>query len=316
MKSSRQFIGGIAVIACIGAAGIWGPRIVQRMRPAPDSATTTAVPTKPFAKLAVGLPDALELPVDVIHQLGVTTSPALVDATPLELQLSGTLTLDPEKFEGLRAQFGGEVVELPQSEGATRSVSVGDRVTKGDLLAVIWSRELGEKKSELVDALSQQHHDTAELERIKPLAKDGAVAGRAILDLERVVEGDRIAVDRASRTLSVLRIKPAEIAEVRKEADNIIAGKPTPHEELISNWARIEVRAPFDGVVLERDVAVGQLVDNNDDHFKIGNLSRLRVVAYAYEEDLPRLDRLTDGERGWKITVPAAPEMPAQSGDV
>ncbi len=314
MKSARRIIEVVLVIALVGATALWGPKLVQRLRPAPDTEAQKAAVAKPSAKLAVGIAEALELPADVIRQMGVTTSVALADSTPVPLQMSGTLTLDPEKYAGIRSRFDGEVVELPQPEGASRSVSVGDPVKQGELLAVIWSRELGEKKSELVDALSQQHHDTAELERLRPLAKEGAVAGRTILDLERVVEGDRIAVDRASRTLSVLRIQPAEIEEVRKEAANIIAGKPTPHEDLISSWARIEVRAPFDGVVLERDVAPGQLVESNDDLFKIGNLSRLRVVAYAYEEDLPRLDRLTQTARNWTISVPASPDMSVQSG--
>ena len=56
----------------------------------------------------------------------------------------------------------------------------------------------------------------------------------------------------------------------------------------------IEVRSPLDGVILEKNIALGDLVDTNLDLFKIADLSRLRVMAHAYEEDLPLLDALAE----------------------
>src|SRR5271157_4892176 len=74
-------------------------------------------------------------------------------------------------------------------------------------------------------------------------------------------------------------------------------------QELVQAWARLDVVAPLDGVIIERNVALGELVDTTSDLFKIADLSRLGVLAHAYEEDLPTLDCLPASQRMWSVTV-------------
>jgi cobalt-zinc-cadmium efflux system membrane fusion protein len=74
------------------------------------------------------------------------------------------------------------------------------------------------------------------------------------------------------------------------------------------------VFSPLDGTVIERNVALGDLVDTNIDLFKVADLSRLRVVAHAYEEDLPSLDALKDDHRTWSVSVGSGSEAAARTG--
>ena len=67
-------------------------------------------------------------------------------------------------------------------------------------------------------------------------------------------------------------------------------------------------------MILERNIAMGDLVDTSLDLFKIADLSRLRVVANAYEEDLPSLDALKGSDRRWMIRVGAEPEAESRPG--
>ena len=90
-------------------------------------------------------------------------------------------------------------------------MDVGDRVSKDQLLAVVWSRELGEKKSELVDGLSQLRVDEETLARLTATSKDGAIPERSLREAERHVEADRIAVARTLRTLETWRVPQEEI---------------------------------------------------------------------------------------------------------
>jgi cobalt-zinc-cadmium efflux system membrane fusion protein len=83
---------------------------------------------------------------------------------------------------------------------------------------------------------------------------------------------------------------------------------------LVQQWARLEVRAPLDGVVVERNAVLGDLVDTGVDLFMIADLSRLRVSAHAYEEDLPKLDALKEGQRRWAIRVASDPNAELHSG--
>ena len=73
--------------------------------------------------------------------------------------------------------------------------------------------------------------------------------------------------------------------------------------ETVHEWAKSEIRSPLDGVLLERNVAKGDLVDPSLDLFMVADLTRLRVVAHAYEEDLPTLDSLPHDQRRWNVRV-------------
>ena len=219
------------------------------------------------------------------------------------LEMSGTLMLDADRLSHVHARFPGEIVELGPGDGRSPAVCFGQRVRKGQLLAVIWSRDLGEKKSDLVDALSQLRVDEDSLARISKAAAEGSVPDRILRDTERKVEADRIAVSRAVRILQSWRISKEEIDQVRAEADRLCENhcrgrRRADREEMVAQWAKLEVLSPLDGTMIERNVALGDLVDTNIDLFKVADLSRLRVVAHAYEEDLPSLDALQDDHRG------------------
>ena len=70
----------------------------------------------------------------------------------------------------------------------------------------------------------------------------------------------------------------------------------------------------MDGVILEKNIALGDLVDTNLDLFKIADLSRLRVMAHVYEEQLPLLDNLAESQRQWTISVQSDTGLPPLAG--
>jgi cobalt-zinc-cadmium efflux system membrane fusion protein len=181
-------------------------------------------------------------------------------------------------------------------------------------LAVIWSQDLGEKKSELVDGLSQLHLDEETLQRLTDASAEGAVPDRTLREVRRKVEADRIAVSKALRTLQSWRLSQEEIDEVRAEAARLIREKTPDRQGLVQQWARLDVVAPLDGVIIERNVTLGELVDTTSDLFKVADLTRLGVLAYAYEEDLPTLDALPESQRAWSVTVGSGSDAATRIG--
>ena len=276
-------------------------------------------------QLVAGARDTIQLPAAVARESGIQTAVAEPATQAMSLELSGTLILDSDRLSHVHARFAGEVVEFGPVElpanagtthGGTRGLDFGDPVHTGQLLAVIWSRELGEKKSELVDALSQLRVDEETLARLTRASAEGAVSDRTTHDAERKVESDRIAEARIVRTLETWRVPKPEIDAIRAEAARFSSSKGTGHtrEELVHQWARLEVRSPLDGVILEKNIALNDLVDTNLDLFKIADLSRLRVIAHAYEEDLPLLDAIPLSDRRWTIRVGTNPKAAALPG--
>ena len=191
-----------------------------------------------------GKKDALALPADVAKRLEVQTEPARPSTVPSTLELSGSLILDSDRLAHVHARFPGEVVELGNAGNGSRPVAFGQHVRKGQVLAVIWSQDLGEKKSELVDGLSQLHLDEESLQRLTEAAAEGAIPDRTLREARRKVEADRIAVSKALRTLQSWRLSKEEIDEVRAEAarlgprKNARPARSSSSSGLGSTWSR------------------------------------------------------------------------------
>jgi len=270
--------------------------------------------TASCAQLVPGQPGTVSLPEDVVHRLRIETCIAEPAQSGATLELSGTLMFDTNRLSHVHARFAGEITEIGTASGGYRPVDFGETVHKDQLLCVLWSRDLGEKKSELIDALSQLHLDKETLDRLTESSKEGAVPERTVRTARRQVETDEIAVSRCIRTLQSWRISEKEIDAVRAEAAHYYAAKKTAGEQMVQEWARVEIRAPQDGVIVERNAVLGDLVDTSVDLFMIADLSRLRVSAHAYEEDLPRLDALKEGQRRWAIRAASEPNAELHSG--
>lgn len=262
--------------------------------------------------------DRVVVPPDLANRLGLKTAPAAAPASNRSLPpLAGTLAVDLSTQSRIYSRFPGEVVSLgttpepiptalPGGRPAAgeRPLRVGDRVTKGQTLAVVWSKDLGEKKSELLDALSKLRRDEEQLTALRETEKAGGVPARSVRDAERDVEADRVAAERAELTLRSWRLTNAEVAAVRAQAAQL--GKPGGKRPDPAEWARSEVTSPRDGVVVEQNTTASTIVDTTTPLFVVADLSRLAVWAHVYEEDLP----LIQGVRGpvrWTVTVPSRP---------
>ena len=245
-----------------------------------------------------------------------TAAVATAHASPFA-PFQGSLAVDNNTLQRVHSRFSGEVVELgsasvPQSGSAStqasplvnRPLQVGDQVKAGQLLAVVWSKDLGEKKSELVEAVSKWKSDGKVFERLTELYKQGGTAERSLRDTERTVQSDKVAVDRAERTLKSWRLTDTEIAAVKSEAEKLSDATASRIDS--ASWARVDVRATRDGTILEKNLTVGDLVDTSTDLFKIGDLTSLTVWAHAYEDDLPALAELPKPIQ-WVVTLPARP---------
>lgn len=324
---------GIILVGVLGVGIIIAaaPRVKDWLKAAADQSPATE------AKEVAGQwdpkdPDSLRLPADVVHKLGVQTAAVQPAGRSRRLELAGSLAPDTDFLLPVRARFGGEVIEIGQigDRDATgrmtrfRDVRNGDVVQKGQLLVVVLSKELGEKKSELIDALLKRRLDQENLDRVAESYQKGAVPERVFHEAEFQVKADRNAIMKAERTLRSWQLTDEEIQGIYAEADRLARDLDLGHnrgqapEALATrdqwkNWARVEVTAPFDGTVLEKNLTVGAIVDTTSTLFMVGDLSHLSAWVYAYEEDLPALQTLPRPIH-WTVHFKTDPPISAYQG--
>jgi cobalt-zinc-cadmium efflux system membrane fusion protein len=164
---------------------------------------------------------------------------------------------------------------------------------------------LGNKKNDLFDALSQLKLDEEVLKRAE--AHSGAVPEVFLLNAKRNVQADINLVARAENTLKTWDISEAEIQAVRDEVKSITSevDRRAKGKERLKQWARVELKAPVDGFVIEQNVSLHEtVVDNTTNLFQIAKVDPLIVLASVPEDDLPALQELKDqtqNHMGWTV---------------
>ena len=293
---------------------------------------------QPSVSLVSGQAHTLAVSDDVATTLGILRKgqhDSIAVAQPPKMMrplvLPGSTMLDPTHLARIRARFApARVVEIAQvrdplrQSGQTefRELRQGDVVSKGDLLGIFYSLDVGSKKNDLLDALVQLELDQHILDNAEKHAE--AVPPVFLLGAERAVQGDRNAVNRALNNLKLWDIPQDEIDALHAEAKKISADKnawfKTPegrwvkgekqatnggadqNKEHENPWGRVTLRVPFDGVIVERNLSVDEMVvDNTVNLFQIADVSRLLVVANCPEDDLPALEALEHGQRKWTV---------------
>jgi cobalt-zinc-cadmium efflux system membrane fusion protein len=297
-------VGVISLVAALNRQHIIAALSANKLDGSPGASTPGS--ETPLVELVDGKPLTLRLKApESFAVLGLVTEEA-TSAPPLEpLRLPGSLFLDPSRMIHIHSRFNGEIVtmgEIADSQGRKRPLQYGDKVKAGQILAVLWSKEVGEKKSELADAISHLEVSKEVLARLESLTP-GVVPERSIAEARRVVEGDAIAVAKAERTLRSWRIAEEEIEGARQEVKHIQERRKSGDAQFERNWAETVIRSAIDGVIVEKNFNVGDIIGPEDELFKVADLSRLMVMANAYEEDLGAIRALKPEDRKWTIAT-------------
>jgi cobalt-zinc-cadmium efflux system membrane fusion protein len=163
---------------------------------------------------------------------------------------------------------------VPTLQGIAVEVlkAAGDSVDRGDLLAVINSRELADARSAYLAARRQIDFARGRLDREEALWQKKISAEQEYLEARRAFDEAQLARDVAAQKLAALGLSSASLAGLAS----------APPEQL----SRFEVRAPLGGTVIERDVTVGEAVAADHTLFVIADLSSVWVEASIAARDL------------------------------
>jgi RND family efflux transporter MFP subunit len=217
----------------------------------------------------------------------VRTMVAKAVDTPNKVHLPGTM--EPNDVATIYARATGYV--------AKRVADFGSKVHQGDLLAVIAApdldQQLSQSRAQLVqtEAAIRQAQATATLQaatnnRTQTLVKEG---------WQTKQQGD---IDRLNLAADQDAVRSAQATAEAQRADVSRLEKLTAFEQ---------VRAPFDGVVTDRQVDVGSLVTADSSSgtalFALQRNNTLRVQVYVPQDDLFGLE---DGMSA-DVTVPEIP---------
>jgi cobalt-zinc-cadmium efflux system membrane fusion protein len=181
------------------------------------------------------------------------------------LDLTGEVIVAPERLYHV----------VPRVSGVVRQVfkHLGDKVKAGDLLATLSSRDLADAKAEFVAADSVLQLANTNLKRERDLYKSKVTAKREYLVARQVQAEMSIKRKAAEQRLSAIGLTEESIHSILLNVDK--------------DLTLYELRAPADGVIIEKHAAQGEVLESNKRSFTVADLSQVWVNLTVYQKDLP-----------------------------
>lgn len=178
---------------------------------------------------------------------------------------------------------------VPKVNGVVESVSanLGQQVKKGQVLAVVSSSTVSEQRSELLNAQQRLTLAQSTHAREKTLWQEKISAEQDYLQAGQALKEAEIAVRNAQQKLAAIG-----------------AGTSS------SGLNRYEIRAPFDGIVVEKHLALGEAVKEDASIFTISDLSSVWAEMTVAARDMNAV------RVGESVTVNATAFASSASGKI
>ncbi len=211
------------------------------------------------------------IPVAVQKSSGIqieVVTPAQISVVSV---LSGEVRIHPDRQAHVVPRLKGVVTEV--------NTELGDNVKKGDVLIVLESRELAELKSDYLVARQQLN------------LADTTYAREAELWEQKIsAEQDYLAA-RNERSQAEIAVRAAEQALQALSFDISTINRIGTDPKLPLN--RYEVRAPMDGVVIEKHAVIGEALTEDENVFTIADLATV-IAAVSVSPKI--IDTLSTGQ--------------------
>jgi membrane fusion protein, heavy metal efflux system len=259
------------VLMLVGVTGAWACRSDSR---SPESPRPEAKAEKPEPAKA-STASTLQIDREMLRDLRITTTKAETRRAGEAVSVLGELRVDERRYAQVGSPITARAVRL--------LASAGDAVRSGQVLVELQSGDLAKSRADFAMAASRVELARRVLTRKRDLAAERITPEREVQEAE-----------------SQLSVAEAEMRSARASLQALGAGV----DDAPAEPSRFTLRTPIAGTVIERSLAVGQMVDPAKALFEIADLSRLWLVVHAFERDAVRV----------KVGAPARVTLPAMPG--
>jgi cobalt-zinc-cadmium efflux system membrane fusion protein len=198
-----------------------------------------------------------------------------------EIAVPGRIAINANAQAKIVPKLSGTVARIEKQ--------LGEQVKKGDLLAVLESREMADAKAEYLASWRAEELARSIYEREERLWNQKVTAEQDYLTAKNAHQSAKIKLDLAHQRLDTIGLSHTEISNLPKQ----------PNE---SDYRFYEIRSPIAGSVTARDAVFGQMVGTDRDIFTIADVSKVWV-----ELAIPPGD-LSFAREGQDVRVEAGPQ--------
>lgn len=206
----------------------------------------------------------VELTPDAAQAAGIVTEIAGPVRMKTVLELPGEIKFNADTVVHVVPKVSGVVSQVYKN--------LGDTVKHGDVIAVLDSREIAELKSAYIAAGKRVVLARANFKRKERLWKQKISSEKDYLASRQALAEEEINLQVAIQKLLALGFYEADLKSIL--------------ENPVETLTRYEVRALFNGVVIEKHISIGESVKEDADIYVVADLSTVWVDVTVYARDL------------------------------
>jgi cobalt-zinc-cadmium efflux system membrane fusion protein len=216
---------------------------------------------------------------------------ALAEERPMVelITANGEITYDQTRVARLATPVPGIVWRVEKAKG--------QRVAEGEVLLLVSAVRVGEAKAEFLQAVTEVDLEKKTLARLEAL-QGRIVAGKEIPEAEARLRKAQVRLVTAQQALVNLGL-PIQAEDVRDLSAEELArrvqflGLPEALTRALDPRTTtanlLPVRAPFGGIVVERDAVAGEVVETTKPLFVVADTSQMWLTLHVRQEEARHL---------------------------
>ncbi len=185
---------------------------------------------------------------------------------------------------------------VPRVPGIVREVKkkLGDFVKKGDVMAVIESRNLADAKAIYLASLERFELANTIFGREDKLWKEKISSEQEYLDAKKAFAETKIQMRNAEQKLRALGFNAEYLEKL-----------PSEPAELLTIF---EITVPFDGTIIQKHISLGEVIKDDEDVFVVANLDTVWVDLQVHQKDVGLI------KKGQTVIISAKSSVPETKG--
>ena len=248
------------VILGFAAGQIWFTRSQgQTERTSPDQYENMSEPANNETSKTI-----VYLSTDQIMDFGIEVEQAGPAKLIEEKVLTGEIVLNPDRTAYIVPRVSGIAVQINKS--------LGDKVAKRQVMAVIDSRELADAKAGYLAAAERMTLAQTDFSREEKLREKKISSEEDFLGAKQALAEAEINLRNAKQNLYSLGF----------DEDYLVKLPDLPD----SSYTRYEICALFDGTVIEKQIGLGEVVTDTSQIYRISDLNTVWAELTVYQKDL------------------------------
>ncbi|MFQ5688041.1 MAG: efflux RND transporter periplasmic adaptor subunit [Candidatus Scalindua sp.] len=198
-----------------------------------------------------------------MEDFDIEVAEALPGKLHIDLQLPGEVVYDPARVVHIVPRVPGIVIKVQKK--------IGDKVNKGEVLAVLESRELASAKANYLAAIEILSLAEVTYNREKKLWDKNISSEREYLDAQTRLAEARIQLHKSQHQLMALGFSKEYVEELKHDSEDM---------------SRFEITSPFSGTIVKKHITLGEKVNDQNPVFTVADFSTVWVYLTVYQGDL------------------------------